>query len=116
MRISDWSSDVCSSDLLALALVPTDGFAWEKGPTWRGTQIAATADPIPVRDLRGRDVKHRDYSKGQKPVRPPIDNPKPPEEGFWIGPSITVGAGDYLPRDRSQLGRASCRERVCQYV
>src|SRR3546814_4403109 len=87
---------------LALALVPTDGFAWEKGPTWRGTQIAATADPIPVRDLRGRDVKHRDYSKGQKPVRPPIDNPKPPEEGFWIGPSITVGAGDYLPRDRSQ--------------
>src|SRR3546814_10476011 len=41
MRISDWSSDVCSSDL-------------------------------------------------------------PPEEGFWIGPSITVGAGDYLPRDRSQ--------------
>src|SRR3546814_8356845 len=57
---------------------------------------------MPVRDLRGRYVKHRDYSKGQKPVRPPIDNPKPPEEGFWIGPSITVGAGDYLPRDRSQ--------------
>src|SRR3546814_18590771 len=57
---------------------------------------------MPVRDLRGRYVKHRDYSKGQKPVRPPIDNPKPPEEGFWIGHSITVGAGDYLPRDRSQ--------------
>src|SRR3546814_3502379 len=87
---------------LALALVPTDGFAWEKGPTWRGSQISATAYPIPVRDFLGRDVKHRDYSKCQNPVRPPIDIPTPPEEGFWIGPSITVGAGDYLPRDRSQ--------------
>src|SRR3546814_2995493 len=29
---------------LALALVPTDGFAWEKGPTWRGTQIARSEE------------------------------------------------------------------------
>src|SRR3546814_11988334 len=86
---------------LALALVPTDGFAWEKGPTWRGTQIAAPADPIPVRDLRGRDVKHRDYSNGQPPVSPPIDNPKPHAQegkrrgwGKGVPASVDVGVGD----------------------
>lgn len=94
---------------LTLALLPSTSFASEEGPAWRGSQIAATADPIPVRELRGRDLKHRDYRKGPKPVRPPIEHPKPPEEGFWIGPSITVGAGDYLPKDRSQRqGRGQC--------
>src|SRR3546814_13555297 len=86
---------------LALALVPTDGFAWEKGATWRGTQIAATAYTIPVRDLRGRDVKHSEYSKGQKLVRPLIVHSQPLDEGLWNEPSIRVGEGDYLPQDRS---------------
>ena len=90
---------------LFAAFMPLSAVAAEKGPTWRGTLIAATADPIPVRDLRGRKVKSCDYRKDPKPVRPPTDHPKPPEEGFWIGPSITVGAGDYLPRDRSERQR-----------
>src|SRR3546814_14717256 len=101
---------------LALALVPTDGFAWEKGPTWRGTQIAATADPIPVRDLRGRDVKHRDYSKGQKPVRPPIDNPKPPEEGFWIGDRKSVVSGKSVSVRVDLGGRRNIQKKKMSYV
>src|SRR3546814_9732476 len=79
MRISDWSSDVCSSDLDIRVL-------------------SATADL----DTGGR--------------------------GFFItftieeGPRYRFGAIDIetaLPSlnvDAIQIGRASCRERVCQYV
>src|SRR3546814_1923664 len=62
MRISDWSSDVCSSDLDAPA---------------PGRRLADRAEP------------------GQPAARP----------------------GRYgILRPRQQIGRASCRERVCQYV
>src|SRR3546814_7321658 len=75
MRISDWSSDVCSSDLLAL--------------------VAAG------RGLAGlREVLRR---------------------GVW--PAAVAGRPHLLRADaalrqrlRDEIGRASCRERVCQYV
>src|SRR3546814_11194396 len=38
MRISDWSSDVCSSDLqqgVPARRVHGDGFRWMSGPGWR---------------------------------------------------------------------------------
>src|SRR3546814_7142218 len=71
MRISDWSSDVCSSDLL---------------------------DPTPVFDifhLLGSFVKvlNRERIKIQKQWKT-----------------------DRSQKRREELGRASCRERVCQYV
>src|SRR3546814_12375163 len=34
MRISDWSSDVCSSDLSADTLAISGSFAWRKTPGW----------------------------------------------------------------------------------
>src|SRR3546814_7561661 len=75
MRISDWSSDVCSSDLLeleisGLALLP-DSWDWAALPLVRPPPLApAAAMPWPW--------------------------------GGWAG--------------RGEIGRASCRERVCQYV
>lgn len=83
--------------LIAASPAPS---AWSQTATWRGSEIASTADPIPVRDLRGRDVKHRDYRRGENPNRRP-PRPHKPDRGIWIGPSVTVGAGDYLPRERS---------------
>src|SRR3546814_9486572 len=79
MRISDWSSDVCSSDLAGgarssrrhdrfLQSVPFD----QTVPDQRSTSSRARA-PANARGARG----------AQRPV---------------------------------QIGRASCRERVCQYV
>src|SRR3546814_9158147 len=65
MRISDWSSDVCSSDL--------------------GSR------------LEGRGVS---------PLTPP---PLPAARGPASAPAPWAAA-------RRQIGRASCRERVCQYV
>src|SRR3546814_2035133 len=68
MRISDWSSDVCSSDYSTLRA---------SGNT------AVTCRPISVRTLR----------------------------------SIQKFAGLISRRSKLlEIGRASCRERVCQYV
>src|SRR3546814_1313516 len=69
MRISDWSSDVCSSDL---SLVHSD--------------------PLPL--FRNR---------------PPVSARSTPCDGSF---SATAGCRTAAP----QIGRASCRERVCQYV
>src|SRR3546814_2295605 len=71
MRISDWSSDVCSSDLPALAL-------------------AADPDAALVRLERVVAA-----SAGDERVADAIAND---------------------PTTARQIGRASCRERVCQYV
>src|SRR3546814_7585235 len=71
MRISDWSSDVCSSDL--------------SGET--GTE----------RNLFGADRRrHRTHS--------PARGSEPPCRIFGSA------------RRHQEIGRASCRERVCQYV
>src|SRR3546814_1620300 len=80
MRISDWSSDVCSSDLKVLIVAPMSGhFA---------TLLRGTVE----RMLPGQDVYITDW-RDAKLV--------PAEEGHF---------------DLDAIGRASCRERVCQYV
>src|SRR3546814_10267539 len=97
MRISDWSSDVCSSDLLLRHTSgPTYGFqnrtnvdlAYRTGrlETWHGNltldQFVAAVAKLPL-----------EFSPG---------------EGWNYSVSTDVlGA---------EIGRASCRERVCQYV
>src|SRR3546814_16714612 len=75
MRISDWSSDVCSSDLLL------DAFARQEADAGaaQGLRIPAAAHP-----MRGLASPYREQQ------------------------------GDR--RAHEQIGRASCRERVCQYV
>src|SRR3546814_3175820 len=75
MRISDWSSDVCSSDLLT----EVDGALIVGRLPWRLARKTAIA--MSGEMLRG--YRH-----------PPVEEP-------WYG---------------KQIGRASCRERVCQYV
>src|SRR3546814_1445026 len=72
MRISDWSSDVCSSDL------SSDDAIRHSHPNWL------------LRALR------RDW----------------PEH--W--PQILVANNEQAPQWLREIGRASCRERVCQYV
>src|SRR3546814_4202609 len=72
MRISDWSSDVCSSDLIGVG----DLLDRRRSGAERGRQIGfVLADSHPADHL-----------------------------------------DDRLHADQAQIGRASCRERVCQYV
>src|SRR3546814_2504795 len=70
MRISDWSSDVCSSDLRLAA----QGHGPVQPPAQHRDRVAAHFDPLPV-------------------WHPPFEED-----------AVT------------EIGRASCRARVCQYV
>src|SRR3546814_14870891 len=81
MRISDWSSDVCSSDLTTTVdrIVTLDG---DLGGAVAGQSVTLTlSDEV-------------DCSRGD-----------------------VIAAADAPPEAAAQqIGRASCRERVCQYV
>src|SRR3546814_14299795 len=99
MRISDWSSDVCSSDL-------------DLGGT-RGQRSRSTL-PIPVDVLDEKlhlgNLSHlaRDDLIGEVTDARITD----------IGPTRIIDR-DRMVRDHrlhEEIGRASCRERVCQYV
>src|SRR3546814_4441836 len=89
MRISDWSSDVCSSDLgpgdpepCDYAIAATRVFLKRKLPTFGiclGHQIMGLA-------IGGKTIKMK---TGHHGANHPVQD---------------------------QIGRASCRERVCQYV
>src|SRR3546814_1066329 len=71
MRISDWSSDVCSSDLF----------------------------PLP-RDAVGRRAIERERMAAAR----------------FRKAAFQFGACAVEEQDADKIGRASCRERVCQYV
>src|SRR3546814_7669769 len=102
MRISDWSSDVCSSDLTSkIALIGNYlprkcGIATFTTDTRNGLIErfpAVDVDVYAMEDLGER----RDY---------------PPEVAGVIRQNEI---SDYFAAAQ-QIGRASCRERVCQYV
>src|SRR3546814_4152365 len=89
MRISDWSSDVCSSDLIP--------FRGRDGPR-RNADRAQTAVAA---DRRGTAALI--LSKGRL-----MDE--------RIAPLFSPFALRSLRLANRKIGRASCRERVCQYV
>src|SRR3546814_6261650 len=105
MRISDWSSDVCSSDLPQAA--PLDLFhrIVTAARSWRGQVEEAEARakagaPAFVYQLDFEDAKHTD------------------DIGLSFGtmPDPTPAQQTMSDRVMDEIGRASCRERVCQYV
>src|SRR3546814_1377780 len=95
MRISDWSSDVCSSDLLVDVGV---------GQTARSldTDLLFLAGTLVLRrnvhDAVGVDVE------GHFDLRHPATRRRNADE-VELPENLVV-----------QIGRASCRESVCQYV
>src|SRR3546814_3876885 len=101
MRISDWSSDVCSSDLLmghALKQLTCDQVTgrWKvAAETLSDETITINAAHVissaPMRELAGRI------------------HPLP----VTLGHAMDLKYRDFLT---VEIGRASYRERVCQYV
>src|SRR3546814_3579338 len=84
MRISDWSSDVCSSDLFVLPKAAIDA----------EIERLASID----RPASGRRVSAVNHPMNTGPV-----------------PAYAPGIDVHI-QVLKQIGRASCRERVCQYV
>src|SRR3546814_9072801 len=77
MRISDWSSDVCSSDLHLVYV----------GDARDAVAVGLAPDRLALRLDAGHRVEHRDRA-----------------------------VQDTQAALHLEIGRASCRERVCQYV
>src|SRR3546814_11917584 len=127
MRISDWSSDVCSSDLLGWQRKQFEG-GWA-GVSW----------PVEYGG-RGLSLTHQliwyeEYAKAGGPnaellfvgcnhAAPTIMARGTDEQKSYHLPKILSGEvawcqGFSEPNngsDLGEIGRASCRERVCQYV
>src|SRR3546814_12855920 len=106
MRISDWSSDVCSSDLqhwggIARAAALSTLLSI-------GAEMGSDSDNDIARAIR--DGGQNTFNQaGQEIVRRQLN----------IQPTLTIRPGSpvrvLVSRD-IEIGRASCRERVCQYV
>src|SRR3546814_11259354 len=104
MLISDWSSDVCSSDLSACG-------HWLAAELERAG-FAVDQLPISVPWFEGEDCEIA-LGDARAPLHPqPIVIPTP--GGGVTGPLVRVNA--HGKAAAPQIGRASCRERVCQYV
>src|SRR3546814_4630813 len=82
MRISDWSSDVCSSDLIL---------------------AVGQFNSVPHREIDPRITLARDIAVAVA-SKPTVVS------GRW------PAAVDHGEPPCAQIGRASCRVRVCQYV
>src|SRR3546814_17002081 len=106
MRISDWSSDVCSSDLLNGRIAPVK----IRLLLQEGVVIILFGSLVP---FPGRAAEIADPVIGRSAA------------GSRIAPDVPV-ATRIVPRRsalnkpgvpvRAEIGRASCRERGCQYV
>src|SRR3546814_16514619 len=127
MRISDWSSDVCSSELVVIV-----GCGADDAGTVCWIAVAAAADLVgDAQVLDGRtfvvclEASHQDIANGFVAVGGYADAVALAHEGE-DRPGGDIGlAGPRRPLDRqhggvhgrdAELGRASGRERVCQYV
>src|SRR3546814_16324152 len=86
VRIRDWSSDVCSSDLLSLTI--------------RGPHPMPLSPPVERTCLHNRTY---DFQGSQR------------ADGLWDLEGRIVDTKTY-PFANKEIGRASCRERVCKYV
>src|SRR3546814_13696864 len=110
MRISDWSSDVCSSDLHEQPDDPGEAEFAEVAREIIGAERRAppTLGVSPRNDRRGERMLKGPAEAGdeqQHQQRGKAGRKSQPDEGK---------AGDR--RTGRKIGRASCRERVCQYV
>src|SRR3546814_15554485 len=97
MRISDWSSDVCSSDLLSSNILHQTAIKFRPPITEKAHSRAVFARAVQI---------ERCYQCSRF-LRTGFGNEVAP---FISDEAVTV---EDLP---IQIGRASCRERVCQYV
>src|SRR3546814_14226864 len=98
MRISDWSSDVCSSDLTTIGTLL---FTW-----LRGELVGRDGQGNRYYRAKGGGRTHRDsLRREQRRViyEGEVEASRvPPEWHGWL--------------HHTKIGRASCRERVCPYV
>src|SRR3546814_18654470 len=125
MRISDWSSDVCSSDLTAEVKARSAARVERlevveavPGPSLPGAGRPGNADPVRARVTLSWPLAN---------IGPSLPNLLATVAGNLFELKQFSGLriedirlhaafADAYPGSSFEIGRASCRERVCQYV
>src|SRR3546814_989504 len=102
MRISDWSSDVCSSDLILLGLGAMEEGGWRSPLAATLVAIGALLGLLGIMWARSAKFPLIDVAL----LRLPAVNRVAIVQ-------LLSGFGTFAT---FEIGRASCRERVCQYV
>src|SRR3546814_14702014 len=109
MRISYWSSDVCSSDLL-IPNLPLLNPAIVGLVQIMVEQVIGEAEEHPA-ILAVQHNREADLSVGDH-----HDARDRPEDAAAVLDDAVAAIILHVPAERiGQIGRASCRERVCQY-
>src|SRR3546814_11866238 len=110
MRIRDWSSDVCSSDLMPIAAATDDlddlDELIQEVAEWL-SQFKSLAVMAKLAKINSEFMELR--SDGQTDI--PADRLK-----FYQAVQSRSSLFTTLQDSILKIGRASCRERVCQYV
>src|SRR3546814_2355514 len=109
MRISDGSSDVCSSDLVGEA-IGFDRVVANELLIEGGKLSGKVAEPIVDKDTKLETLKSEAAKHGL-----PLAETLAVGDGANDIPMLTA-AGLGIASHPHQLGRAACRARVCQYV
>src|SRR3546814_2816667 len=110
MRISDWSSDVCSSDLARRQLRQRDGTV-KRILVFFGGSDTMNQTPKAVEAIK--QLKRPDIAVDVV-VGGAYQHCAELQELMAGMPNIVLHR--QVPYMAEQIGRASCRERVCQYV
>src|SRR3546814_4680027 len=141
MRISDWSSDVCSSDLArglqAGSQRGDEAISWAGSLSGRQGDLADLEHPAILAHAGGQrpDPEMRDQLAVLVEVKAPLPrlhqlqrcalgqdelgarrNPERPGELVRIVAIEKQEVAAQRHAVEREIGRASCRERVCQYV
>src|SRR3546814_5120144 len=125
MRISDWSSDVCSSDLFADT---TDKYAYERKRLAAVKNSQSTDERLQASQLAQQRAAATSLESSLEIARRNLDalNLRAPVTGQLSGFSIQVGQSlqqgerigqvDSPGRNKliAEIGRASCRESACK--
>src|SRR3546814_3470710 len=117
MRISDWSSDVCSSDLDG-GLLPRRRLV-EDDQDRRGLpgDDALAVAPLAVAFEDGKAVGKARRHLLVEEARPLGRGDRRAAGALGAEVELQPGHGEgAVAAGRLEIGRASCRERVCQYV
>src|SRR3546814_14983688 len=102
MRISDWSSDVCSSDLLGAEYLDMEAGMKSLHIPYKGSAPATS-------DILGGQTNA--ILDNMVTLVPHINSGKLVPLAVTSEERVSI-----LPNVPTAIGRASCRERVCQYV